>query len=214
MNRKKLKQLVALAGLSMVAAPMMAQLGAIAAPTGFMTHKDSMKGDVYFGGTPNAELSVMVGGVEGKRNLTASACGIATLKPSTTRPIPATFKIGVNTITVANLPTQLLPKCLTNGQLEESRTQNFKTSDGTVVIVGQAPSASITMTYDDTIGRKVKMNACGFGKLTNSSTSPFAAAVTFTPAGGSMLTYGAIAAQYPWLCREGVTYKPVVSSGS
>jgi hypothetical protein len=203
----KTKQFLALSGLAMTAAPLVMQLGAIAMPAGFQTHKDA-KGAVYLGGSPNSEITVTIGGVEASRNLTASACGTAVIKNSTTRPVPSMFKIGTNIINVANLPTQLLPKCLATGQLEEARTANFKTSAGDVVIVGQSPSASIAMTFNEEKAKKVKINACGWGRISNSSTKPFTSTATF-----DSTAYNDIPTQTVWLCRDGITYKPV-SGGS
>ena len=141
-----------------------------------------------WGEPPNTDLSVAVGGLEATRNLTASACGVATIRPSLSRPIPATFKIGAKTINTANLPTQLLPKCLPSGQLEEARTADFKTAEGAVVIVGQAPSAAIVMSFADTKERKVKMNACGWGKISNPTANPFTGATSFRPFGATSTT--------------------------
>ena len=46
-----IKKFAALTNLTMIAAPLVVQLGAVAAPVGFATHKD-LKGAVYLGGTP------------------------------------------------------------------------------------------------------------------------------------------------------------------
>lgn len=214
MNRSTLKQLVALAGLAMVAAPMVAQLSAVAAPAGFMAHKDS-KGNVYVGGSPNSEVQVTLSGLEQTRNLKVNACGLAIIKNSSTKPLPASFKVGLNTITPASLPTQLLPKCGTNGQLEESRTANFKTSIGDVVFVGATPNGTIQMTLTDSKIQKVRTNLCGIGRITNSQTKPFASSVIFAPPGDSAKSYGSIPVKLPYLCsKDGTTYAPMVSGGS
>ena len=206
MKSNRLKQYAALAGSVMISIPMMASL----ASANFAPHKDA-KGAIYFAGAPNAEIQVAIAGLPQTRNITANACGVAVIRNSLTRPVPATFTIGANTITTANLPTQLLPRCLTTGQLEEARTQNFKTSDGSVVLVSQTPSASVQMLFDGSKIRKLKMNACGFGRISNSSTNPFGADVKFTPQNGSEVTYGNLPTQLPWLCKDGVTYQPVAA---
>ena len=204
----KFKQLSALAGLSMVTAPMMASIS-MAAPSGFSTHKDS-KGAVYFGGVNSGEVIVSEGNVPKTKNLKVNACGQILVKGSTTSPIPATFTVGSTTITVANLPTQINPKCnTTTGALEEARTADFKTSDGTVVLVGKTANSSVVMNYLASVSKKVKMNACGFGKISNSTTKPFAADATFTPAGGSSMTYSSIPVKAPYICgKDGTTYAP------
>ncbi len=201
------RKFLALAGLTLATAPTL-MASAIAAPTGFMIHKDS-KGAVYFGGANNGTVTVMVGNLPQTKNLKVNACGIATIRPSTTRPVPASFLVGTSSITPASLPTQLLPKCnTTTGALEESRTANFKTAEGAVVLVGLTPNGSAVMTYTGEKERTVKLNACGFGRINNSTTKPFATNTTFTPAGGSALTYSAIPTKSPFLCKNDVTYSP------
>lgn len=199
----KTKQFAALAGLGIAIAPsILMGLPASASISGFQIHKDS-KGAVYFTGAPNSELTVTLDGLTQTRNVTANACGLVIIRPSTTRPIPASFLIGTNTVTQASLPTQLLPKCnTTTGQLEEARTADFKTAEGAVVVVGQTPSASVQMSFAGGRARKVQVNACGFGKISNSTTSPFAANASFTPAGGSAVTYGSLPQQHPYICKK------------
>ncbi len=204
----KLNKFFALAGLVFAIAPTALMGSAQAQIAGFMPHKDA-KGAVYFTGAPNSELTVMLGGLNQTRSVTANACGLLTIRPSATRPIPASFMIGTSTITPANLPTQLLPKCGTNGQLEEARTANFKTSEGAVIVVGQTPSASVQMSFEGGKERKVKINACGFGKINNSSTNPFTANASFTPAGGSALTYGSLTV--PTRCATSADRNPQTS---
>ena len=204
----KLRQFAALSGLSMIAVPMVASL-AVAKPLGFDTHKDA-KGNVYFGGTNSTELSVTVGGLTKTKNIKSNACGLALVKGSITVPAPTSFTIGANTINASTLSTQILPKCSTAGALEEARTSNFKTSDGTVVIVGQTPNASIVMSYLSSAIKKVKLNGCGFGKISNSTTKPFASTTTFQIGSGPVLSYGTdIFVKTPYLCsKDGVTYAP------
>jgi hypothetical protein len=208
----KFRQITASAGLGMVVAPMIAS-AVMAAPAGFSVHRDT-KGNVYFPGSDNGELQVTISGLPQTKNLTANACGIAIYKNSATKPVPSLFKLGTVAIASSSLPTQLLPKCLPSGQLEEARSSNFKTSAGDVVLVGLTPNASVQAVFDGSKIRKVKMNACGWGRISNSSTSPFSLDATFTPMGGSSSTYGDILNKTPWICKDGVTYQPIVGSGS
>lgn len=201
----KLRQFLALAGLTVITAPMMATL-ASANTVSFQTYKDS-KGAVYYSGASNGEVNVTIGGLPKTKNIKSNACGLSVLKYSMTSPTPASFTIGANTITTATLPTQILPKCSTAGVLEEARTANFRTAAGDVVVVGQTPNASIAMTYLSDVIKKVKMNACGFGKISNSTTKPFTSNVTFNSA-----AYSSISTKPAHICgKDGTVYAPIVS---
>jgi hypothetical protein len=206
----KLKKFAALAGLPMVTVPTMLASIATAQSASFLPFKDA-KGDVYMSGTSNSEKIVTISGLTQTRNLTANACGVAVLRSSLSRPIPTSFLIGGTTITPTSLPTQLLPKCLASGQLEEARTANFKTADGTVVLVGQTPSATVQISYAASKDRKVKTNACAIGRIGNSSTNPFTAAMSFT-IDGTTIGYGDLPVNTPWYCRNGTTYQPYAGS--
>lgn len=205
----QLKKLSALVGLVVLTAPMFASL-ANAGTVSFTTYKDA-KGAVYYSGTANSEVNVTIGGLPKTKNLKSNACGLSIVKNSLTSPLPASFTIGANTVTVASLSTQILPKCSTAGVLEEARTANFKTAAGDVVIVGQTPNASIAMTYLSSSLKKVKMNSCGFGKISNSTTKPFGADMTFMD-GSNTLTYSSISTKPAHICgKDGTVYAPILS---
>ena len=201
----QLRQFLALVGLTVVTAPLMASL-ASAGTVSFTTYKDT-KGAVYYSGTANGEVPVTIGGLSKTKNIKSNACGLSILRYSMTSPTPASFTIGANTVTTASLPTQILPKCSTAGVLEEARTANFKTSGGDVVIVGQTPNASIAMIYQSDVIKKVKMNACGFGKISNSTTKPFTSNVTFNSS-----SYSSLSVKPAHICgKDGTVYAPILS---
>ena len=187
---------------------------AIAAPIGFTTHQDD-KGNVWFGGPNNATVAVTIGNAERTRNLKADACGLIVLRGTTAVPLPTTFSVAGSPVDPTTLPQQLLPKCSATGVLEEVRTANFKTSDGKIVIVS-TPNASPVMTWQANLTRNIKTNACGFGKLANSTTKPFNSSALIKIGSETEVTYGSIPVQATWKCdsKTGTTYKPLVSFGS
>lgn len=122
--------------------------------------------DVIISAPSGSQVSVGLGSALKNRSALAGACGEVKVNPGTTP--PATITVGTKTITIANLPTQLLPKCV-NGQFEESRTADFKTSTGQIVVVGLTPNQSVTVGVPTSTVRKVTINGCGFGTLKNAS---------------------------------------------
>jgi hypothetical protein len=122
--------------------------------------------DVIISATAGSQVSVGLGSAVKSRAALVGLCGEVKVNPGTTP--PATLTVGTKTITIANLPTQLLPKCV-NGQFEEARTADFKTSTGQIVVVGLTPNQSVTVGIPTATTRKVTINACGFGTLKNAT---------------------------------------------
>lgn len=124
---------------------------------------------VYISGTPNATSSVALGYVDRYSSRVAGACGEIRLSASSVGMTP-TIEVGSpgTEITIASLPTQLLPSC-SNGSFAESRTENFKTPAGEVVIVGQTPASAVLLNIPRDTNRTVRINACGMGTLRNST---------------------------------------------
>ena len=208
-----LKKLTVLTGaVSLTLLPLVST--AIAAPSGFMTHKDD-KGNIWFGGPTNSTVAVTIGNTERTRNLKADACGLIVLRGTTAVPLPTLFNVAGSPVNPATLPQQLLPKCSATGTLEEARSANFKTADGKIVIVS-TPNATPAMTWLADLTRNIKTNACGFGKLANSTTKPFSGSAVITIGSDVPATYSNIAVQPTWKCdsKTGTTYKPLVSFGS
>jgi hypothetical protein len=142
-------------------------------PTGLFKFTDTTtnKTHIYLMGQASGAESILTyAGVEATKNLTASACGLASWKPTTTSPIPDSFTVNGVTVTTASLPVQLKPGC-TNGTLEEARTAHFKTSTGEIVLVGTA-SQAMTATYSTTKQRKAKANLCGIVKWSSTTSYP------------------------------------------
>jgi hypothetical protein len=208
-----LKRLTLLTGtLGLTLLPLIS--AAIAAPIGFTTHQDD-KGNVWFGGPNNGTVAVTIGNTERTRNLKADACGLIILRGTTAVPLPATFSVAGSPVNPATLPQQLLPKCSAAGVLEEARTANFKTVDGKIVIVS-TPNATPVMTWLADLTRNIKTNACGFGKLANSTTKPFSGSAVISIGSDTPVTYSNIPVQPTWKCdsKTGITYKPLVPFGS
>ena len=131
--------------------------------------RDAQNNVYVTGQSPSSSVSMTYQGLTRSRDYQANSCGWILLRPSATSPIPASFSAGGATVTTASLPTQLLPGC-NNGVAQETRSANFKTNEGTVVLVGQTPGGYVTIQSPTDKVRKATANACGVAKFSNSTT--------------------------------------------
>ena len=197
---RTVRRTLALLGLSAIAAT------AFAPAAMAEVFKDS-QGAVYITGqSPTSKLTITYNDVPRTRSVSANGCGLVVVRPSTTLPIPATIRVGSTDITVASLTTETIPKC--NGStLEVPRTQNFKTADGSVVVVGVTPNTAYTVAYNG-VGstRNATANACGFSRLSASTKYPATGNVGIS---GTNYNLASVPVKAPPLCRSGILYNPV-----
>lgn len=125
---------------------------------------------VYFHGTASSSISADIGYVSKVSSKLAGSCGEIVLSGSTVGTSP-TLKVNSTTVTIASLPTQLLPTC-TSGSFAESRSANFKTPDGKVVLVGNTAGTSATLDIPKATVKTVRINECGFGSFKGSDSAP------------------------------------------
>ena len=131
--------------------------------------RDAQNNVYVTGQSPSSSVSMTYQGLTRSRDYQANSCGWILLRPSATSPVPDSFTAGGATVTTASLPTQLLPGC-NNGVAQETRSANFKTNEGTVVLVGQTPGGYVTIQSPTDKVRKATANACGVAKFSNSTT--------------------------------------------
>ncbi|MEH2385671.1 MAG: hypothetical protein V7K14_07745 [Nostoc sp.] len=125
---------------------------------------------IYFHGTASSTISTDIGYVSKVSSKLAGSCGEIVLSGSTVGTTP-TLKVNSTTVTVASLPTRLLPTC-TGSSFAESRAANFKTPDGKVVLVGNTAGTSATLDIPKATVKTVKINECGFGSFKGSDSAP------------------------------------------
>ncbi len=197
------KKIAALFGLGMVLASAGAALADI--PPLF---RDTNNNIYMTGQSPDSSVSITYSGLMKSRDYQANSCGWILLRPSATNPIPATLNVAGTEVTTASLPTQLLPGC-TNGVAQETRSANFKTNDGTVVIVGRTPSSYVTIQTPTTKIRKATANACGIAKFSNSTTYQHSPSTEIEiPSMGVTDTISGITEKDGILCSRGSLYVP------
>ena len=196
---RSMRRALTLLGLSAIATTAFAPLARAE------VFKDN-QGAVYITGqSPTSKLTITYNDVPRTRSISANGCGLVVIRPSTSLPIPATIKVGSTDITVASLTTETIPKC--NGStLEVPRTQNFKTADGSVVVVGLTPSTAYTVAYNG-VGstRNATANACGFSRLSASTKYPATGTVAISSTNYNLAT---VPVKAPPLCRSGILYNP------
>jgi hypothetical protein len=124
---------------------------------------------VVFSGSAGSKVSVSLGSSDKSTARLAGSCGEVRISPPSTGDFTG-LKVDGTAINAASLPTQTLPSCV-NGSFSETRSANFKTPTGQVVVVGKTPSAAVTVTLPAASSRSVTINACGFGVLKPTSTS-------------------------------------------
>jgi hypothetical protein len=165
--------------------------------------------NLYFANhTPNSQIELTYRNMERKRDVQANGCGWLVLKNSQSAPIGNTVKVRGEAIAIANLSTQILPRC-TGNVPEENRSANFKTPTGDVVIVGQTPGAYVNVSTFQNRVRKATVNSCGVARFSYSPSWAFDVNSQFTLPGGSSLTYPEISEvdTVPF-CRSGQLYIP------
>lgn len=127
---------------------------------GYVLSSSGSKSFVFTGLTPNQSHSVRIAGWPRDRNFSPNACGLTIIKPSSGAVILQLAFPASSLINVSSLPTQSLPTC-SGGQLSEPRTANFKTPEGSVVLLNQSGSVRVI----EDVTKSIKSNACGNGKL-------------------------------------------------
>ena len=159
---------------------------------------------VYFHGTPSSSISADIGYVSKVSSKLAGSCGEIVLSGSTVGTTP-TLKINSTTVNVSSLSTQLLPAC-TNGTFAESRSSNFKTPDGKIVIVGNTPGSSATLDIPKATIKTIKINECGYGYLKGSDSTPLPTG--FKVGSTTYSVAGLPDAMNAPKCTSGVSYVP------
>lgn len=134
---------------------------------------DSGSTVVVFSATAGSRISVSLGNSDKSTARLAGSCGEVRISPPATGDFTG-LKVDGTAVNAATLSTQSLPSCV-SGSFSEARTTNFKTPTGQVVIVGKTPGAAVAVTLPSSTSRTVTANACGFGVLKGTTSSPLPA---------------------------------------
>jgi|GEM_PF-2727673 len=213
MNKQSIR-LLSVLGLATLSLPAFATIATA------MPFKDAA-GVVYFQEswqTPAQKLVIELTGSSLTKNVIANQCGLATVPvPSATVPMPPSIKLGTTIVDVASLSVAATPKCGLNSttgtySLATPAPNSFKTIDGKVVVVGQAPSLSQVAEYTG-VGKikNLTTDKCALAKL-GSTSAPAPSSFKFN---GSSFTTSSLSTAVPNRCIGGVKYSPATGgSGS
>jgi hypothetical protein len=190
---KRFKRSTALAALTAVVFPLAAQA----------QFKDA-DGAIHIQNL-SAGQKISISSGELTKKITANFCGLVTVGIPTGQSMPASVMVGTDTITVASLPVQTVPRCV-NNVLAETRSANFKDSNGRVIVVNKTPGTQYTVIYTGTPALKsYTANTCGLVKVSNTTNSPAPASFTYN---GTAFTTSSLPTQTPAKCISGVKYVP------
>jgi hypothetical protein len=128
---------------------------------------------VYLSGTASSKVAVDLGSVDKTQARIAGACGETKISVPTSGSFTG-LKVDGTTVDASTLSVQTLPACV-SGTFAEPRTTNFKTASGQVVIVGKTPNAAVSITLPSNSAKSVSINACGFGTIKSTSSTPLPA---------------------------------------
>lgn len=158
--------------------------------------------------SPGSKVEVTYPNATSTRRVTANACGLISLRDTSSKPLANLVSVDGENIDQAALPTQLLPRCI-DGSLEEARTDHFKTGTGEVVLV-KTPNTVYQAVYSGGRSRKVTVNACGYAAVNSTKTLPWddAANKDFEISGTAYNIDTLPEADPAPICRSGQLYIP------
>lgn len=140
--------------------------------------------EIIISGTPNTKVSLTEGNYTKTTSKTANTCGLVKIK------IPklglSNLNVNGSSIDASTLATGTVPRC-SKGTLTTPLSGPLKTAAGTIVVPGLTPNTSISVSYDTPKVKNVSINACGFGAIKTTNSSPTLPA-TFTIAGTNYTT--------------------------
>jgi hypothetical protein len=128
------------------------------------------------------------------------------IKNSTTITVTGTITVAGTSIDTTTLPTELLPRC-NSGVPEQTRSANFKTPTGDIVIVGNAASSFKSVTLPQSQVRRTRANACGYVRLASSNSYQHTNTMPLT-LNGTATTIGSLTQKDAPICRGNVMYVP------
>ncbi|MHC5723120.1 hypothetical protein [Nostoc sp. JL33] len=128
---------------------------------------------VVFSATAGSRIAVSLGSEDKSTARLAGSCGELRISVPSTGSFTG-LKVDGVAVNAATLSVQTLPSCV-SGAFAEARTTNFKTATGQVVIVGKTAGSAVAVSLPSATTRNVTANACGFGILKGTSTSPLPA---------------------------------------
>ncbi|MBW4518128.1 MAG: hypothetical protein KME16_00130 [Scytolyngbya sp. HA4215-MV1] len=197
--QKTLKR--AIAGVSF-GALILSALPAFAAP-----YRDSENNIFITGLSAQQEVLLTYPGTPRTGSARANACGAVTVRGTNGVPLSGTIKVDGTSIDTTTLSQQLLPPC-SNGSFSEPRPNNFRTYDGSVIVVGKTPNNYYAIETQEDGTRKVRANACGFALIKPNARFNHLPTTQVGINGAAPAEISTLTQKGAPICRNGIVYYP------
>jgi hypothetical protein len=182
---------------------------------GSMLIRKNPKGDIIYGAVPNSTTDIVIYSVPISKLVLSNRCGLVKIKPSARKPINSNpiIKDGSSDVQIAEWNgadyADLIPKCsIVKGQ--PIITNNFSPL---VVKIGEdywfkslIPQKTYKVEWTSNVRKIGKVNACGLGKISNSTSTPIVNSVSVN--GIAIRPSELVASDKKEVCVGGIYYKP------
>lgn len=152
-------------------------VAALAMPAMAEARRDASNNVYITGFSANSTQDITFDGTPRTRSVQANRCGVAKVFPSLS--YAAATKITLNSIqfNIPTLPVASPGTCsVVNGayvSVNAPTATRFKDAIGAIYFQGLAPSSAQVVSYPElSLGRKITANACGYIKISSTTSSP------------------------------------------
>jgi hypothetical protein len=171
------------------------------------TYRDG-DGTIFMVGlSQNQEVLLTYPGTPKTASGRASSCGAVTVKGSGGVPVTGTIKVDNVSIDTTTLSQQILPPCV-NGAFQEPRPSNFKTYDGSIVVVNKTPNSFYAIETSENATRRIRANACGIAVAKPNSKFAHAPTNQVQIGTNAVITVSDLTQKGAPICRSGEAYYP------
>jgi hypothetical protein len=192
--------------LLLLAAPLMAAQGYV--------YRDGDGGISVYKLRPDTQIRVGIDSPP-SRSVTSTKCGLLVVTNTANYPT-ATIQVDRTVINPETLPTRLRPNCRQKNdgshELDEPRTQHFRTEKGDIVIVNKTPDTRYEVTYPGQLRILTRnTNSCGFLRIRETQTVNFNQSILLpTRTGNSYAEFqiSQLPTTQPLICHRGQLYYP------
>jgi hypothetical protein len=164
-----------------------------------------VNGNLYIGGlTANSDVQLKFLSVRLSRTGVANSCGLIIIRNSTSAPIRNTVLFNGIELSKNDFPAGIAPTCRGSQVINPNLTQLFNINlNGDFIISNASPGATYSYSYESMRTRRVRVNACGFARVSNNGSSAIRGIVEIN---GTQFDIDAITRTDIPICVGGNTY--------
>jgi len=170
-------------------------------------YRDTENNIFVTGLNPQQEVTLTYPDIPKTSSGRASACGAVIVKGTGGTPVTGIIKVDNISIDTSALAQRILPACV-NGSFQEARPTNFKTYDGSVVVVGKTPNSYYAIETQEDATRRVRANACGFALIKPNARFNHAPTTQVGINGAAAVAISTLTQKGTPICRSGNIYYP------